>query len=141
MSLSHLLAVCGDGIIIPLLEECDQGRIPATDGDGCSADCLVEEHWNCTDPLAGQSNCTRMQIRFAVGFFLFSGSLFVAICGDRFIVAPEQCDTGNVGPGCTNCQRDLGWDCPFNGTQSECFRMPSVPLLMRDFFLLFFLHI
>ncbi len=35
--------VCGDGAVVPTVEQCDDGN--TTDGDGCSATCV----WECTD--------------------------------------------------------------------------------------------
>lgn len=37
--------VCGDGILLPLVEECDDGNIIG--GDGCSPVCLVEPQFFC----------------------------------------------------------------------------------------------
>ena len=36
---------CGDGILLPGMEECDDGN--AADGDGCSHDCKIEKGWTC----------------------------------------------------------------------------------------------
>ena len=48
------LALCGDGWVQGL-EECDDGN--ARGGDGCGADCLVEDGWECTGREA--SRCRR----------------------------------------------------------------------------------
>ena len=37
--------VCGDGKKI--LDECDDGNL--VDGDGCSSNCQIEEHFTCVD--------------------------------------------------------------------------------------------
>ncbi len=39
---------CGDGIIAPGVEECDQEQSPPTSYDGCSADCREEPNWTCS---------------------------------------------------------------------------------------------
>ncbi len=65
------IRVCGDGVIDSTDgEACDDGNSIA--GDGCSADCQVEEGFSCTD---GQCN---------------------SICGDRLIRGSETCDDGNT---------------------------------------------
>ncbi|KRX07463.1 Insulin-like growth factor binding protein, N-terminal [Pseudocohnilembus persalinus] len=38
--------ICGDGLRIDLLTECDDGN--TNDGDGCNKDCKIEKNWTCT---------------------------------------------------------------------------------------------
>ena len=45
--------VCGDGRLFEL--QCDDGN--NADGDGCSANCLLEEGWSCSLNSAGLSVC------------------------------------------------------------------------------------
>lgn len=63
--------ICGDGLIISSLEECDDGNEDS--GDGCFI-CLVEEGWNCdtSEP-----------------------SVCETICGDGLLKGEEECDDGN----------------------------------------------
>jgi len=57
--------VCGDGIVFPFLEECDDGNING--GDGCSGSCIVEPGFFCElrdladfdNTLAHPSRCCR----------------------------------------------------------------------------------
>ena len=85
-------------------EACDDGN--QTDGDGCSADCMMIE---------GGYRCPTV------------GVLCVAIvCGDSRIDSPETCDDGNAtgGDGCSaTCERLDGWSCPLPGVAcaaTEC---------------------
>ena len=87
---------CGDGLVGGK-ETCDDGVDPATDvpvgGDGCSAECLVEEGFTCPTPNAA---CR-------------------PICGDGLVRGREQCDDGTLEPldGCNEtCQLEPGWVCP-----------------------------
>ena len=89
--------VCGDGFIIPGVEECDDGN--NVDGDGCDSSCSFEHGYQCT----GQP------------------SVCFAICGDG-LIAPgvEGCDDNNTvgGDGCSaTCNPEHGY---------QCFGEPSV---------------
>ena len=94
---------CGDGHIDEELEEeCDDGN--AKGGDGCSADCKLEEGWSCSKPGV---RCT------------------ATACGDGIVAGDEQCDDGDDedGDGCSaSCLLELaapdekdGWMCPEPG--------------------------
>ena len=94
---------CGDGRIDEELEEeCDDGN--AKGGDGCSADCKLEEGWSCAKPGV---RCT------------------ATACGDGLVAGDEQCDDGGDqdGDGCSSsCILELaapderdGWMCPEPG--------------------------
>ncbi len=48
-------AECGDGVIRPGLEECDDGN--DLDGDGCGSSCLIEEDWQCSGVPSDCWNC------------------------------------------------------------------------------------
>ncbi len=88
--------VCGDGLL-SVGEACDDGN--ATNGDGCSAACVVQAGYAC----AG------------------SPSVCSALCGDGVIVAGEACDDGNVvnGDGCSaSCLVQAGYACA--GSPSVC---------------------
>ena len=89
---------CGDGRVQGP-EQCDDGNRMA--GDGCSADCLVEDIW-CYPP----ATCTRVEI-----------------CGDGRLGSGEECDDGNVisRDGCSEaCRVEAGWICPAPG--ARCVR-------------------
>ena len=49
------MAICGNGILTAGQETCDDGN--SNDGDGCSAQCTVEETYTCTNPTCGASTC------------------------------------------------------------------------------------
>ena len=84
--------VCGDGVVEE--EACDDGN--TMDGDGCDANCSVENGWEC----AGA--CT-------------------PICGDGLVKGAETCDDGNLmpGDGCdAACAKEAGYEC--TGEPSVC---------------------
>lgn len=102
---------CGDGRVDEELEEeCDDGN--STGGDGCSADCKLEEGWTC-EKAGVRCEATA--------------------CGDGIVAGDEQCDDGNNddGDGCSaTCLLELaapgekdGWMCPEPGkpcVRTEC---------------------
>lgn len=89
---------CGDGLINPVVETCEDGN--ADSGDGCSSACVVETGYSC-----GPSGCT-------------------AVCGDGLLIAGlEACDDGdaNSGDGCSStCSAiEVGWVCPTVGADCD----------------------
>ncbi len=90
-------AVCGNGELEPG-ELCDDGG--TVDGDGCSADCLVQDpDYFCSEPGVP---CEK-----------------VVNCGSGVIEGSELCDDGNQvdGDGCSaDCSAvEEGWVCPRPG--------------------------
>ena len=57
---------CGDGILVLITEQCDDGN--TVSGDGCSANCKRE-----------------------VGFYC-EGTVCVTKCGDGFLKGKEECE-------------------------------------------------
>jgi cysteine-rich repeat protein len=96
-----MIPTCGNGVINPPFEECDDGNLVG--GDGCSANCqnevvcgngIVEGFEQCDDGnLVGGDGCTP------------GCTLEVGICGNGVVEPPfEQCDDGNNvdGDGCSS---------------------------------------
>ncbi len=86
--------LCGDGRR-GITEACDDTN--TAPGDGCAADCTIEEGFRC--PPAG-------------------GACRPVTCGDDLLEAPERCDDGNATPGdgCdARCQPEDGWTCTIPG--------------------------
>ena len=86
-------AACGDGVH-EAGEQCDDGN--GDNGDGCSANCLLEVGWQC--PTIG-APCERE-----------------VYCGDGIVESPETCDDGNSmpGDGCSGtCQSEPNYVCEF----------------------------
>lgn len=83
-------AICGNGLIEDG-EECDDGRSTPAPGDGCDADCLIEDGWTCDGEPSGCSE----------------------VCGDGLVVGLEACDDENasIDDGCAECQVEEGWTC------------------------------
>ena len=71
--LSGCVSGCGNGLV-EVGETCDDGN-PGS-GDGCDADCAVEEGWECDD--LEPSGCA-------------------PICGDGLIVGEETCEGADLG--------------------------------------------
>ncbi len=89
---------CGDGILDPSTESCDDGN--QVGGDGCSPGCKTETDWICPKP---GSSC-----------------VYTVVCGDGMIAGAETCDDHNTtaGDGCdANCQVEAGWTCPQAGAR------------------------
>uniref|UniRef100_A0A6B2KX99 PARP catalytic domain-containing protein n=1 Tax=Arcella intermedia TaxID=1963864 RepID=A0A6B2KX99_9EUKA len=85
---------CGDGILIPPYEECDDGN--PYSNDGCTRDCKIQPGWTCTEP----------------GYPCYGD------CGDGVLVFSEECDDGNnvTDDGCTDdCKVMTGWICSVPG--------------------------
>ena len=92
-------AECGD-LIIAGDEQCEDDDSPPADGDGCSANCQLEDGFAC-DTAGEQCRAT--------------------VCGDAVAEGTEQCDDGNndLGDGCTPfCVREP--DCSGASCTSEC---------------------
>jgi proprotein convertase subtilisin/kexin type 5 len=47
--------VCGDGIVMSLFEQCDDGNTMS--GDGCSSFCIVESLFTCSNTTNSPSKC------------------------------------------------------------------------------------
>jgi fibro-slime domain-containing protein len=84
---------CGDGVLDPATEVCDDGN--TVPGDGCSGICTVEPNFECP-PLGGPCMTN-------------------IVCGDGQLGGGEVCDDGNTksGDGCaSDCQSvDPNYDC------------------------------
>lgn len=88
--------MCGDGAIEGD-EACDDGNVD--DGDGCSAECALEDGFACEgEPTVCET-----------------------VCRDSIIAGDEECDDGNVSDddGCSSaCQIEPGYQC--SGAPSDC---------------------
>ena len=78
--------VCGDGIVTED-EACDDGN--TVDGDGCTANCTIEEGYACE---GSPSVCT-----------ITDAPSTPAVCGDGIVQGDEDCD-GDLG-----CAADCTW--------------------------------
>jgi fibro-slime domain-containing protein len=90
--------LCGDGILDPPGEACDDGN--QLGGDGCSPNCKTETDWIC--PTPGRP------------------CVYTVVCGDGMIAGTETCDDHNTtaGDGCdSSCQVESGWTCPQAGAR------------------------
>jgi len=107
---------CGDGVLDPLWEDCDDENF--VDGDGCDATCRIEEGYACR--LAAPGPCEEGELGpICPPTPTFTVCEAIA-CGDGRVHPPEQCDDQNEDPddGCTGCVVDAGWICV--GEPSVC---------------------
>ena len=116
---------CGNGVHVPP-EECDDGGLNGTTGDGCSATCTftcvsTDPTRDCAsaNPCVGQGTCNDTTHVCTVGANLTNGTpcgstgscqngvCTQPICGDGVRSGTEQCDDGNLAnlDGCdANCR-------------------------------------
>ncbi|MBM4363015.1 MAG: DUF4215 domain-containing protein, partial [Deltaproteobacteria bacterium] len=117
-------ANCGDGLVVPPLEECEDGN--EVDGDGCDScrwTCIsTDPERDCStgDPCEGQPRCDNTRHRCVPGTPLsdltpcgdgnvcFGGRCVAEYCGNgkTEAAAGEECDDGNRtdGDGCDDCK-------------------------------------
>jgi fibro-slime domain-containing protein len=91
-------SLCGNGVLNPPAETCDDGNHAG--GDGCSPDCKTETDWICPTPG--------------------SACIYTVACGDGVVAGAETCDDHNTtsGDGCdAHCQLEPGWTCPQPGAR------------------------
>jgi cysteine-rich repeat protein len=129
---------CGDGVVTPPVEECDDGNL--IPGDGCSASCQDEPR--CGNGLVEPpfEQCDDGNLTSGDGCSSFCAIEVGPLCGDGALNPGEQCDDGNlangdgcssvctfeVGPLCGNGTLDFGEQCDdgnltnFDGCSSTC---------------------
>jgi cysteine-rich repeat protein len=90
-------AACGDGVV-DSDEHCDDGNL--SDGDGCAADCLVEDGVCGNGVLEGDEECDDGNL--ADGDGCDADCLLESVCGNGIVEDDEDCDDGNLadGDGC-----------------------------------------
>ncbi len=105
-NLTIIVTDCGDGVLEPPPEQCDDGN--TSDGDGCDATCQIEECGNglvqfgetCDDANTADDDGCSATCSIEPGFACDGApSECSAICGDGLTVGQEECDDGNLEPG------------------------------------------
>jgi cysteine-rich repeat protein len=116
-------ATCGDGVV-QADEQCDDGDLDGTAGDGCNELCMfacADPGTDCdTPPACEVASCTAAHtcmialdptqegLTCGMGLICRSGSCVSTMCGNGVIEPGEQCDFGSdngIGAGCaTSCQ-------------------------------------
>ena len=113
--------VCGDGVLNPTAEACDDGNVDP--GDGCDATCMFE----CGNGvIEGTETCddgNRMRGDGCDGWCTIEPghscvnepSTCTGVCGDGIVADGEECDDGDTvsnDDGCAaDCTVELGWNC------------------------------
>ncbi|CAD8191325.1 unnamed protein product [Paramecium octaurelia] len=92
--------ICGDKIVLPDLEECDDGNNNSEECHECKLVC--EEGCEICEKGICKLNC---QKTYGIGFY-FVDENCKQICGDSIVTAFEECDDGNdiEFDGCFNCK-------------------------------------
>jgi cysteine-rich repeat protein len=91
-------SICGDAVLVPAVEECDDGAWTEATGDGCTSQCKLEVGFNCS-----YDDKNRLY-----------GGRCNPVCGDGWWVLGEGCDDGNQNSldGCSSdCLVEPGWVC------------------------------
>ena len=137
---------CGDGRINVEGETCDDKN--GESGDGCTANCVIEEDFVCPTPgrpcvstvecgdekIAGGETCDDGNPEAGDGCSdsceLEPGWTCSVVglrcrateCGDGIVAGFEECDFEATEPGCTSCRTDAGFDCDADGCwETECY--------------------
>ncbi|OGH84055.1 MAG: hypothetical protein A2373_03680 [Candidatus Magasanikbacteria bacterium RIFOXYB1_FULL_40_15] len=103
---------CGDREVDPANEDCDYDEgLPATDGDGCSSTCEVEEGYSCGNFGIGGSYTCEFHCGIDLDLDTFYEDTNFDINGDGIIDIDEECDDGPENG--IRCAPDYGADCPW----------------------------
>ncbi len=144
-------AVCGDGKV-ESIEECDDGDARA--GDGCGADCRLEDGFHCATPGSdctrtvcgdgrreGSEQCDDANLQIGDGCTPFcarepncANGVCEAVCGDGKVMPGEGCDDGNTrsGDGCSaTCTLEAGFKCELTSGSPPAYM--DLPIVYRDF--------
>ena len=99
-------SICGDAVLVPGVEECDDGAWTEASGDGCTSLCKLEIGFNCSYDEKNR---------------LYGGRCN-PICGDGWWVLGEGCDDHNADSmdGCSSgCVVEPGWVCGADTSKPE----------------------
>ncbi|CAD8156620.1 unnamed protein product [Paramecium pentaurelia] len=102
--LQKCISICGDNVLTPLTEQCDDDN--QTIEDGCFQ-CKYECQAECLTCAAG------ICYRCKSNFYLNSENTCLPICGDGVISKFESCDDFNfiIQDGCSNCSYQCELPC------------------------------
>jgi len=148
------VAVCGDGVLIAPVEQCDPGLNIPNITQACNTNCTVKAGWACDTTSCHQTVCGDGKVEGAEGCDSLphnndlgdgctplctaeptcpaAGGPCTTTCGDGLVIGSEQCDDGNAvsGDGCSsNCQVEDGYQC----SQPSLGDTMVVPMVVRDF--------
>ncbi|CAD8115105.1 unnamed protein product [Paramecium primaurelia] len=120
--------ICGDKIVLPEFEECDDGNNQKNDGChecklSCYDGCEVCEKGIC------KIDC---KLLYGQGYYFIEDSC-QSICGDGIIAINEECDDGNEieFDGCFNCRYTCETNC-LDCKQGECSTYQSIVVILNQ---------
>jgi cysteine-rich repeat protein len=119
-------STCGDGVVDPD-EQCDDGPLNGTAGDGCTASCMFACIVPANDcPAAApctlnackpDNTCgslpdmTQDGMSCGTGLICQNGECISATCGNGIVEANEECDFGTMNGPNTGCESDCKFSC------------------------------
>lgn len=132
------LSVCGDGVVDPGSEDCDDGAANGTPNDPCNGLCrfVCSVDKDCDDGNAcnGTETCSEHLCVAGTpvadgtdcgsGKLCRAGTCGDARCGDGVTTAPEECDDGNAVDG-DGCNSDCTFSCLSTDTSRNCTPMDA----------------
>ena len=127
------LTVCGDGVVDPVTEDCDDGAANGTPNDPCTGlcrfvcsidkDCDDGNACNgaetCADHLCMPASAPADGTACGSGKLCHNGVCGDAKCGDGITTAPEECDDGNAVDG-DGCNSDCTFSCKSSDPARNC---------------------
>ncbi|CAD8121073.1 unnamed protein product [Paramecium sonneborni] len=114
--------ICGDSIVLPDFEECDDGNDISDDGCHlckrvCGFGCEICQQGKCL------INCSQT---YGQGYY-YIDEICQSKCGDNIVTVEEDCDDGNniQFDGCFNCQFSCEENC-LNCLKGECIQYKPI---------------
>ncbi len=129
---------CGDGVIDPASEDCDDGALNGTPGDPCTGFCrfvctvdancddgdVCNGSETCADHLCMPGTAATDGTTCGTDKLCSGGTCVDARCGDGVTTPPEECDDGNAVDG-DGCDSDCKFSCISTDPTRNCTPMDA----------------
>jgi len=126
-------SMCGDGVVDPASEDCDDGANNGMLGDSCNVLCrwVCSVDQDCDDGKAcnGAETCADHVCHAGTdepdgttcgtAMLCRAGTCVASRCGDGIITPPEECEDGNVTDG-DGCNSDCTFTCKSSDPARNC---------------------